>query len=98
MQKIEKQILEVLDAQLVEYGGFFIRFIDNDKMNPSRANLSALSAVEAFSHPEWTVDWDIDLSEEQFEYVQANMSKFLNHFKQLETSWDTIKNITQSHE
>ena len=93
MQKIEKQILEVLDAQLVEYG-FFIRFIDNNKMNPSRANLMGVSPVEAFSHPDWTVDWDIDITDKQFDYVTANMTKFLNHFKQLEDSWDTTKKIT----
>ena len=48
-------------------------------------NLDWVTPTEALSHPNWTVDWDIPLSDQQVAYVRSNMQVFLEYYENAAT-------------
>ncbi len=60
-----------------DMGGFFIRHIDNNKQNNCIHNLQRVHPKEAFLHADWTIDWIIDLTDEEIEFVYANMDNLV---------------------
>lgn len=70
------RIREKWHEQTSTFRGHFIRFLDGDRSNCSAKNLSMCSPYEAFSNPDWVVDWDMDLTDDEIEFVRANMSNF----------------------
>ena len=61
--------------------GCFIRFIDEDKYNCAAHNLVQCTPYDAFTHPDWVVDWDLDLSAVEVDIVRCNMHNFAEDYK-----------------
>jgi hypothetical protein len=56
--------------------GCFIRHTDGDTSNNRLGNLAWCSPHDAFTNPDWTVDWTISLTQEEIDYVEAHMGNF----------------------
>jgi hypothetical protein len=56
--------------------GYFMRFLDGDCSNCRVDNLSYCSAHDAFSNPDWKVDWDANLTTDEIAFVRTNMGNF----------------------
>ena len=56
--------------------GYFLRFKDGDRGNCCLDNLELCAPHDAFLNPEWAVDWDMSLTQEEIDYVKAHMSNF----------------------
>ena len=56
--------------------GCFIRFIDGDKGNCAASNLAYCTPHDAFTHPDWVVDWDLNLDAGEVDIVRLNMHNF----------------------
>ena len=57
-------------------GGHFIRFLDGNRGNCRVENLSLCTPHMAFSNPDWIVDWDANLTNDEIDFVRTNMSNF----------------------
>ena len=77
--KMVSQIMDILNKQLSECG--FIRHKDGDTTNNRATNLEWCLASEAFKHPEWTVDWTMNLNKKQIQFVRINMANFAVMFE-----------------
>ena len=61
--------------------GCFIRFIDGDKGNCAASNLAYCTPHDAFTHPDWVVDWDMDLDAVEVSTVRLNTHNFAVLYK-----------------
>jgi hypothetical protein len=73
-QEPPQQVNEILNIWSAQKS--FIRFMDGNTGNCAVSNLKYVKPVDAMNHMEWKVDWDINLSEEQIGFVQANAANF----------------------
>lgn len=62
--------------QTKPFRGYFIRFLDGDCSNCCADNLNYCSPHDAFSNPDWKVDWDLDLTSDEIAFVRTNMGNF----------------------
>jgi hypothetical protein len=58
---------------------------DGNPTNFSPSNCTFVTLEEALRHPDWKVDWDMNLSAEEAEYVQNHMTYFLAIIEELGT-------------
>ena len=61
--------------------GCFIRFIDEDKYNCAAHNLVWCTPYDAFTRPDWKVDWDMHLTAREVDIVRLNMHNFAVLYK-----------------
>ena len=73
---IVRTIRDKWHEQTKAYGGWFIHFIDGNTANCSSVNLAYVNPYYAFKNPNWVVDWDMNLTEEEIQYVLAHMDNF----------------------
>ena len=57
--------------------GCFIRFIDEDKYNCA----VWCTPYDAFTRPDWKVDWDLHLTACEVDIVRLNMHRFARLYK-----------------
>ena len=69
------------DAGVTRESGCFIRFIDGDKGNCAASNLAYCTPHDAFTHPDWVVDWDLHLTAREVDIVRLNMHNFAEDYK-----------------
>lgn len=54
--------------------GFFIRFINGNKLDCRRDNLEQVSIIDSMIHiNEWVVDWDLNLTCKEKLFVKNNL-------------------------
>nr|QBK93552.1 MAG: hypothetical protein LCPAC404_02560 [Pithovirus LCPAC404] len=58
-------------------GGYFIRHINGDTLDNSICNLQRVHPKDAFAHVDWKVDWVIDLTDEEIEFVKLNAEELV---------------------
>ena len=63
-EKLTKKIFKKWRQQ-----GGFIRFVDGNPHNCAINNLCRVSIKEAMDNIDWTVDWDMDLTEKEIKLV-----------------------------
>ena len=59
----------------------FIRHINGNTLDNHIGNLAPVSQYDAFTHPEWKVDWVCDLEEDEIKFVRENMDLFAEIYK-----------------
>ena len=62
-------------------GSFFIRHVDGNTLNNHIMNLMTVSPYDAFTHPEWKVDWVCYLEDDEIAFVRENMDLFAALYK-----------------
>jgi len=50
---------------------FFVRFLDGDTLNGAVVNLVLVTLSDALAHDDWTVDWDVNLTNEECALVKS---------------------------
>ena len=64
-------------------GGFFFRNLSGNWMDVNVMNYQIIPISVAMLHPEWAVDWDNDLTQDEVAFVRANMGVFAELYKPL---------------
>ncbi len=73
-QRMLKKIQIKWDKNTKDMGGFFIRHFDGNTHNNCINNLERVHPKDAFRHADWAIDWVIDLTDEEIEFVHANLN------------------------
>ena len=74
--RMVKSIRTIWYNQTKDSNGYFIRWLDGNTLNNNVTNLCYCSPIDAFSNPDWMVDWNLDLSTKQTIFVKDNISNF----------------------
>ena len=64
-------------------GGFVFRNLTGNWRDVNPLNYEIITLYDAMIHPEWHVDWDNALTEEEIAFVRENMSVFADLYKPL---------------
>lgn len=67
------------------FGKFFFRNVSGDWRDVNPKNYEIIPIHVAMLHPEWHVDWDSELTEEEAAFVRGNMNVFANLYKPLDS-------------
>ena len=67
--------------QTRDINGYFIRFIDGNLMNVSASNLEYVHPHDAFTNVDWTVDWDLNLTNKEKSFVSLNFENFASIYQ-----------------
>ena len=80
-----RMIASIIDKWMEQW--MFVRTgaLDGKPTNVSPSNCTFVTLEEALQHPEWKVDWDMNLTSEEAEYVQNHMTYFLAVIQELGT-------------
>ena len=76
-ERMIKSIRNIWDKQTKETNGYFIRYIDGNKLNNKKNNLSYLHPKEAMENLDWCVDWKVGLKKKQIQFVTLNPELFI---------------------
>ncbi|KAL9183198.1 hypothetical protein ACHAXT_004985 [Thalassiosira profunda] len=66
---------------LPQQRGFFIRHLNGNFQDNAATNLADCHPYDAFTNPEWEVDWWAGLSKDQRSFVKKNMGAFANAYE-----------------
>ncbi len=75
-EKMIKKIRTKWHNQTQDNKGYFIRFIDGNPFNIHISNLEHIHPHDAFTNIDWKVDWDMDLSTKERQFVINNAENF----------------------
>lgn len=68
-------------------GGMVFRNLSGDWRDVNPLNYEIVKLYDAMIHPEWHVDWDNALTEEEIAFVRENMSVFADLYKPLASTF-----------
>ena len=71
-----RMIRDKWHEQTEPFGGYFFRFIDGNRANCALNNLQLVNPYDAFTNPDWAVDWDAALSRAEVSFVELNLDYF----------------------
>ena len=61
--------------------GMFIRHLNGILADNRAVNLVECHPYDAFTHPDWEVDWKMSLTKQEVSFVEKNMGMFAEMYK-----------------
>jgi hypothetical protein len=77
----------IIDKWTENRGRLVFRNLTGDWRDVNPMNYKIITLYDAMIHPEWHVDWDNELTEEEIAFVRENMSVFADLYKPLESRY-----------